>query len=108
MDLASGVRVRLRQPVPPRVTVTIPTTRIQMVPVRGATGPQGVAGGNPVLWDQSTPAATWTIPHGLGRLPTAVEVILADGEVVDTDTHVDDTYVVLTFAQPTAGTAQII
>lgn len=60
-----------------------------------------------VVYVQTTPAATWPIMHGFGRTPHAVTVIVG-GEIVDTDTVLDDTYVVLTFAEPTAGEAHIL
>jgi hypothetical protein len=56
---------------------------------------------------QVTPAATWSITHNLGRKPHGV-TIYVDGELVDTDVHVDETYVVLTFHEPTAGEAHIL
>lgn len=108
MNLATGVRITLRQPVPPRVTVTQPQGhRIALVPVRGPQGPAGAAGGEGTVFPQPTPAGTWTIPHGLGRIPHGVTVYVA-GELVDTDTHVDATYVVLNFASPTSGEAHIL
>lgn len=61
----------------------------------------------PVVHPQATPAATWTISHGLGRVPHAVTLYVG-GEVVDTDTHVDAASVVLTFPTPTAGEAHIL
>lgn len=56
---------------------------------------------------QSVPAATWTISHGLSRMPHSVSVFV-NGELVETDTDVDDVYVTLTFAAPIAGEAHIL
>ena len=57
---------------------------------------------NSLVWSQVIPAATWTINNPLGRRANPA-VFLMDGEEVDTDTHVDDQYVVVTFPVPTAG-----
>lgn len=55
---------------------------------------------------QAEPAATWTVEHRLGRIPSIVTVLI-EGHVADTDTYVDASYAVLTFAQPTTGEAHI-
>lgn len=56
---------------------------------------------------QTSPAATWTIPHGLGREPHMVTVF-QNGEQVFTDTDVDPVHVVLTFPSPETGEAHIL
>lgn len=56
---------------------------------------------------QTTPASTWTIPHGLGRQPHTVSVF-QNGEQVFTDTEVDPINVVLTFPSPESGEAHIL
>ncbi len=56
----------------------------------------------PVRHDITTPTATWTITHGLGREPI-VTVHLPSGEMVSTDVHVDDTYIVVTLPSPMTG-----
>lgn len=53
---------------------------------------------------QNTPAATWTISHGFGRLP-AVSIYDNSGQEIITDTFASSTQVVLTFAAPMAGIA---
>lgn len=106
MILADGITVVVEQPTPPRFVAPPPTTtRTVLVPMRGPAGPSGSA--DAVTHVQSTPAATWTIPHGLGRVPSVVTVWIG-GDLVDTDTHADATHVVLTFAAPTAGEAHIL
>lgn len=105
MILNGGVRVAVRQPEPPRVAVRAPVSeRAVVVPVRGPAGPTG---GGALVHSHPTPSATWTIPHGLGRNPHGVTVYVA-GDLVDTDVHVDDINVVLTFASPTTGEAHIL
>lgn len=45
MNLTSGARVTVRQPLPPRWTVAAPTSpRVAVLPVRGPAGPQGQPG----------------------------------------------------------------
>lgn len=56
-----------------------------------------------MVWSQVTPGATWTVPHGLGRIP-AVQVLVA-GEVVYSDVYPTATEVVIVFPSPTAGVA---
>ncbi|MFJ1459734.1 hypothetical protein [Nocardia sp. N2S4-5] len=56
---------------------------------------------------QTTPGATWTIPHNFGRFPLSL-LVLVDGEQVIPDAAFPDTNtVVLTFAAPTAGRAEL-
>lgn len=71
------------------------------------TGEPGPAPDYAHVHEQSTPAATWTIPHTFGRLPV-VATYLTTGEVVDTDLDADTTQVVLTFPAPTAGWAVLV
>lgn len=47
-------------------------------------------------------AATWTLPHGLARIPM-VQVFLSSGECVISDVNVDNVNVVVTWAQPVQG-----
>ena len=87
------------------VVVTNPT--ISAVLVAGARGPQGPSGASGYVHTQSTPAATWTIIHNLGRIPLSCEVSIGD-EVVYTDTsYPDTTTAVLTFASPQSGVARL-
>jgi hypothetical protein len=53
---------------------------------------------------QVAAAATWTIAHGLGRLPN-VAVYLNSGEEVETDVTSTSTQVSITFPTATAGKA---
>lgn len=74
----------------------------------GPAGPPGAAGDGGFSFIQSAPAATWTITNTLGRRPAAVNVIV-DGQVVDPDIDIPDiSSIVLTFATPTAGRAEIM
>lgn len=111
VTLADGIRVTVRQPVPPRWTITPVPARGVSVPVRGPAGPPGPPGpagaGSSYVHTQTVAASTWTITHGLARVPHSV-TLYVDGDMADTDTHVDATTVVLTFATPTAGEAHIL
>jgi len=71
-------------------------------------GPPGEAGsGSVYVHTQSTPAATWTITHGLGRVPHNVQVLIGGVEVF-TDTTLDAVHVVLEFPTPVTGEAHIL
>lgn len=57
---------------------------------------------------QATPAATWTILHGLQRFPAAITIRIGDEEV-DTDQDCpDENTLVLTFSSPQTGTVEVI
>lgn len=104
--LGDEIVVEVVDPFP--VTVVEAPPAVPDVEVLAVPGPPGAAGsGAFYVHTQGTAAGTWTIPHGLGRIPHAVTVYIA-GELVDTDTHVDAIYVVLTFAAPAAGVAHIL
>lgn len=59
------------------------------------------------MHQQTTPAATWTITHGLGRIPFNVQLVIG-GFVVYTDAQLDATHVVLTFPSSESGEAYIL
>lgn len=73
--------------------------------VRGPAGPPGIGGA--LVHVQSTPAATWTIPHGFARIPHSVTVYIG-GQQVLIDATVDATYVVLEFPSPESGEVHIL
>lgn len=80
----SGAVVDVLVPAPPNVLITpppVPTLTMNPPPagtvpvlvVQGPPGPQGPPGtsgpgGSSFVYTQDTPAATWIINHGLGRL----------------------------------------
>lgn len=49
------------------------------------------------------PASTWTIPHNLGRRPGVS--LYVNNEPIDTDYEATDSLVVVTWPEPTAGSA---
>ena len=59
--------------------------------------------GASVEYIQSIPAATWTITHNLGRVPS-VQVFI-DGELVETDVVSTSTVTTVTFPSPQSGVA---
>jgi hypothetical protein len=90
------------------VTIRPGGPTVLIVPTPGVPGPAGPAGDGGITHTQSSAAATWTITHGLGRKPASVTVWL-DDELVDTDIETPDTAtVVITFAFPQSGRAEII
>ena len=116
MTLAPILTLRWR--VPPRPVVTrwrgplgmapalgrdpvLPVAAIVGPPgLQGPTGPTG-ATGTPLRLDASL-AATWILPHPLGRMP-ATQVMLANGENVIADLSATPAAVTVTFAAPHAG-----
>lgn len=74
-------------------------------PVAAIVGPPG-SGGEPLRLDAPL-AATWTLPHPLGRVPL-VQVFLADGEAVTADVQAGPTQVTVTHASPCAGFVLLI
>jgi hypothetical protein len=69
---------------------------------QGVPGPKGDPGSDFLIHEQTTPAATWTVPHALGRYPLVQLVV--GGAVVLTDVEVDSTQAVAIWPQPVAGT----
>lgn len=91
--------------VPTPVVVEIAATQTLVVEVAsGVRGPAGAAGdGSAVVWSQSTPLATWTIPHSLARLPSVAVYI--GGELVLAPITSTTTTVTITFPSPQSGFA---
>lgn len=80
--------------------------RRPLAPVAAIVGPPGPPGPlspdiAPMRLDAPL-AATWILPHPLGRMPT-VQVFLAGGEAVLTDVAADAAQVTLTFPSPQQG-----
>lgn len=99
----------------PAAPVEVPLTTLALTGPRGPqgiagpAGPAGAAGGNPLVFIQVAPAATWTITHPLGRRPAVVTVLDADDVEVEADIDYDAAgLVVITFAVPFSGTAILI
>ncbi|MGI5216255.1 hypothetical protein [Nocardia sp. CA-290969] len=77
------------------------------LPIPGPPGPPGPPGGGGYEHIQSTPAATWTIAHPFARYPLSL-LVLVDGQMVIPDAEFPDlNSVVLTFAAPVAGRAEL-
>ena len=75
---------------------------------QGPQGPIGPAGGDPFVHEQSVAVATWTIDHNYGRR-VAVDLIDEAGRVVFADIeHPTLNRTVITFPEPTTGTAFIL
>lgn len=78
----------------------------------GAPGAQGPPGEDAKAVNythtQNTLSVVWTVSHNLGYKPGGVLVEDADGnEIEPTIVHMNNNVILLTFYQPTAGTAYI-
>lgn len=94
-------------PESPAVDLTKAESRV--IVAAGAGGPPGPPGAAGAVYThtQSSPAATWTITHTLGRKPAAVTVWQSD-ELVYTDVDAPDTTtVVITFPSPMTGRVEL-
>ena len=79
-----------------------------VIGVSGATGPQGPAGGAAFVFEQVSPATTWTINHNLGYRPS-VELLDAGSQEIDGDvTHPSVNQTVVTLNPASAGLARLI
>lgn len=120
--MTRAVAVSIPAPVPaPYTTVPLPgnapvavgaTTGTPSAAIveRGPIGPEGPPGppGANAGFEhtQSAPAATWIIPHALGRRPVVSVFDTAGNEIV-TDIAATASVVSIAFAQATAGFASI-
>jgi hypothetical protein len=99
--------VTVRRPEPPTVGTTRPeSSPVVVVPRRGPTGTPGAPGGT-FSHHQTTPAATWTVTHNLGRY--AVPVLILDAEparpvLADYDLP-DPNHTTITLPAPATGWA---
>jgi hypothetical protein len=89
------------------VTVDLGTDDVTVEPSPGGGDPEPDPTVYGLMHTQATPAATWTIPHLLGRLPV-VATYLTSGEEVDTDLDATTDQVVITWPAPTAGWAVLV
>ena len=87
----------------PAVELTIATPGPPGPP--GPQGPAGAAGGSVFTHNQSTPAATWTLQHNLGRF-SHVTLLDDDGTEFEADvTQASVNTIVIQFPSPHTGTA---
>lgn len=97
-DLAPGQITVVELPPADPITVVLP--------VPGPRGPAGTGAGGGLVHQQTTPSASWSIPHQLGRLPV-VDLYVA-GELVEADVAADVSSVHVTFPTPTSGFAVLV
>jgi hypothetical protein len=77
--------------------------RRPFAPVAAIVGPPGPPGPDTAPLRLDAPlAATWILPHPLGRVPT-VQVFLASGEAILTDVAAGAASVTVTFPSPQQG-----
>jgi len=109
----SAFVLRLRENDPPiGVAWRGPDDRVIALAQRGqydaiaaVVGPPGPVG--EITRVDVAAAATWIIPHSLGRVP-GVQLFLATGEQVHSDVDADSTHVTVTFPTPVSGFALLI
>ena len=89
-----------RDPVLPVAAIVGPPGAPGQQGPAGSQGPSGPTGA-PLRLDASL-AATWILPHPLGRVPAA-QVMLANGESVIADLTATPAAVTVVFAAPQAG-----
>ena len=63
------------------------------------------AGDKTFIYDQVTPATTWTVQHGLNKFPSITVVDTAKSVVIGDYTYVDNNNVILEFSAAFAGKA---
>lgn len=105
IDLPNGAKVTVHPPDIPRAVATLPDQQ-SIVTVRTFIGAPPVAG---YVWAQSTPSASWVIPHGLAvRWPHVTVVLAGDTEPVYPDmTHPSPGVTNITFPSAQSGTAYL-
>lgn len=59
------------------------------------------------IHDQSTPSATWTVSHNLGKFPSVTIVDSANSEIIGEVNFVNNTTLTLSFSAPFSGKAYI-
>ena len=87
--------------------IDAPTLVLEVV----STGPQGPAGSSSsFVFTQVTPAATWTINHGLNATPVSCTVVNVAGFqiVAEVEHKPSGLQTIVRFASPVAGSARLI
>jgi hypothetical protein len=85
-----------------------PAAPWELVAAKGDPGPQGTSGALfSYTHTQLTPAAVWTVVHGLGGFPNVTAIDSADSEIVGDLLYIDSNTVQITFSSGTAGKAYI-
>ncbi len=74
---------------------------------QGPTGPAGTGGDLTYLHQQLTPAAVWTIDHGLGKEPSVTVINSAGDEVVGDVAFPTLDRVAITFSAAFGGRARL-
>lgn len=82
-------------------------TTIAKQPARNTLDIKGLKGGGDknYVHTQSTPAATWTVSHNLGKRPAVVVVDSAEDVVYGDIQYINDNTVTLTFSGAFSGKA---
>lgn len=62
----------------------------------------------PYQFNQNSPAATWPVPHGLGRIPQVVIVDTGGNRILADLVYPDNNSLVITHGAPLAGSAYLL
>ena len=93
--------------------VVASTTEVQVVTIgiQGPVGPQGPAGpatpGTTYVFEQNTPATTWTIVHNLGQYPSVTVVDSGGSVVIGAVDYIDTNTCVVSFTMAFGGRAYL-
>ena len=78
-----------------------------LVGPQGPPGPPGAPGGATYTHVQATPAASWSITHGLARRPSVTVVDTAGTVVIGNVAYTSDDTVTITFSGAFSGAAYL-
>lgn len=87
--------------------VTIEVVEQSVVISEAVVGLQGTSGDKHFQHVQSTPSATWSITHNLGKRPSVTVVDSGGNEWISAVEHVSDNVLVIRFTSPFSGNAYL-
>lgn len=107
VDIWNDVDIEVTDPTmsPDAIYPDLGGVEVVVLPVQGLQGPTG---GEVYHHVQTTPAASWFIPHGLGTQPEILLFTDSDGDQpVQTDVHYNDDMmsVIVVWPSPETGEA---
>lgn len=89
------------------IIVETPNVRVIEVGIQGPQGPPGVSGNTSFVFDQSSPSATWTIPHNLNRFPSVTIVDSSERECEGDLVYTNANSLIVTFSAAFSGKAYL-
>ena len=87
--------------------VTIEVVEQSVVISEAVVGLQGTSGDKHYQHVQSTPSATWSITHNLGKRPSVTVVDSGGNEWITAVEHISDNALVIRFTAPFSGNAYL-